>query len=432
VRHGRRRRSTQSTPSAQRLEFSADSAISALIVVIAIALATVACGKKGPPLPPLVRLPAPPDVQASRRGSTVELAVVVPGANADGSRPANVSRVDIYAITGPVTISDADLLKHGTRVASLPVKAPRNPDDTAEPDEPIEEVEAPIGNGLDQGAGTTVRDELSSAALVPADLGTPAKRPAIVRPDGPLVGVSGLGPVRTYAGVGVSTRGKQGRISRRATVSLAPAPSPPSSPTISYDEKAITVVWAPPGAPAAPSASAGNEPEVLASRTIGPLRPALGYNVYDTTSGALLTQMPVAEPRFTDTRIEWGAERCYGVRAVDPSNGLFVESEAREPRCVTLVDRFPPAAPKDLKAVSTEGVVSLIWDANAESDLAGYVILRARAPADRLEPIVSAPVLETSYNDMVQSGTRYVYAVQAVDKAGNASPLSNRVEETAR
>jgi hypothetical protein len=402
-----------------------------LIVVIAIAVATVACGKKGPPLPPLVRLPAPPDVQANRRGATVELAVVVPGANADGSRPANISRVDIYAITGPVAISDSDLLKHGTRVASLPVKAPRNPDDVAESDEPVEEVEAPIGNGLDQGTATTVRDELSSAALVPADLGAP-KRPVVVQADGPLVGVSGLGPVRMYAGVGVNTKGKQGRISRRAAVSLQPAPSPPSSPTITYDDKAITVLWAPAGAP--PAASAGNEPEVpvLESRPIGPMRPALGYNVYDTTSGALLTQMPVAEPRFTDTRIEWGAERCYGVRAVDSSNGLFVESEAREARCVKLIDTFPPAAPKDLKAVSTEGVISLIWDASPESDLAGYIILRARAPAEQLEALVTAPVLETSYNDMVQSGTRYVYAVQAVDKAGNASPASNRVEETAR
>ncbi len=394
-------------------------------------LASVACGKKGPPLPPLVRLPAPPDVQANRRGSTVELAVVVPGANADGSRPANISRVDIYAITGPVAISDADLLKHGTRVASLPVKAPRNPDDVAEPDEPVEEVEAPIGNGLDQGTATTVRDELSSAALVPADVGTP-KRTAAVQADGPLLGASGLGPVRMYAGVGVNTKGKQGRISRRAAVSLQPAPPPPSSPTITFDDKAITVVWAPAGAPL--PASPGNEPEVpvLESRTIGPMRPALGYNVYDTTSGALLTPMPVAEPRFTDSRIEWGAERCYGVRAVDPSNGLFVESEAREARCVKLVDRFPPAAPKDLKAVSTEGVISLIWDASPESDLAGYVILRGRAPADQLDALVTAPVLETSYNDMVQPGTRYVYAVQAVDKAGNASPPSNRVEETAR
>ena len=243
------------------------SAIAALIVVTAIAVATVACGKKGPPLPPLVRLPAPPDVQANRRGSTVELAVVVPGANADGSRPANISRVDIYAITGPPRRSATRIcIKHGTRVASLPVKSPRNPDDTAEPDEPLEEVEAPIGNGLDQGTGTTVRDELNSAALVPADLGAPAKRQAAVPSgSGPLLGVSGLGPVRTYVGVGVNTKGKQGRFSRRAAVSLAPAPSPPSSPTITYDEKTITVAWAPGGAPAgSPAVRAGTSPRSCA------------------------------------------------------------------------------------------------------------------------------------------------------------------------
>ena len=97
-----------------------------------------------------------------------------------------------------------------------------------------------------------------------------------------------------------------------------------------------------------------------------------------------------------------------------------------------LIDTFPPAAPKELKAVSTDGVISLIWEANSEGDLAGYIVLRAQAPADRLAPVLSAPVLETSFNDAVQPGVRFIYAVIAVDKAGNASTPSNRVEETAR
>jgi hypothetical protein len=96
------------------------------------------------------------------------------------------------------------------------------------------------------------------------------------------------------------------------------------------------------------------------------------------------------------------------------------------------VDTFPPAAPKDLKAVSSEGVISLIWEASPESDLAGYIILRAQAPAEPVTPVVSAPVLETSFNDTVQPGVRFVYAVRAVDKAGNAGAPSNTVEETAR
>jgi hypothetical protein len=404
-------------------------------LILLASLVVVACGKKGPPLPPLVRLPAPPDVQANRRGSSVELAVVVPGANADGSRPANISRLEIYALTGSPTFTDADLLKHGTRVASLPVKAPRNPDDTAEPDEPLEEVEAPTGPGLDQGSGTTVRDELTAAALRPADLSSGergrAGGPLVERP---LLGPSSAPPVRTYVGVGVNTKGKRGRFSRRASVSLAPPPAPPSLPTITYTETSITVEWAPATlSPAGSSgASAERRPEALPSHPLGPLPPPLSYNVYDTTTGSLLTMTPIAEPRYVDARVEWGAERCYGVRAVDRTGGLVVESDTREPRCVRLVDTFPPAPPKDLKAVSTEGVISLIWDANVERDLAGYIILRAPAPADRLEPVVSMPVLETSFNDNVPAGTRYVYAVQAVDKAGNASAPSNRVEETAR
>jgi hypothetical protein len=407
-----------------------------MALILLACLVVVACGKKGPPLPPLVRLPAPPDVQANRRGSSVELAVVVPGANADGSRPANISRLEIYALTGSPTFTDADLLKHGTRVASLPVKAPRNPDDTAEPDEPLEEVEAPTGPGLDQGSGTTVRDELTAAALRPADLGSAERARAGERP---LLGPSSAPPVRTYVGVGVNTRGKRGRFSRRASVSLAPPPVPPPAPTITYTETSITVAWtptasSPPSSAGSAGAATGGQPEALPSHplALGPLAPPLSYNVYDTTTGALLTMTPIAEPRYVDARIEWGAERCYGVRAVDQTGGLAVESDVGEPRCVKLVDTFPPAPPKDLKAVSTEGVISLIWDASPEKDLAGYIILRGAPTAERLEPVVQMPVLETSFNDNVPAGTRYVYAVQAVDKAGNASAPSNRVEETAR
>ena len=411
--------------------FSASSACSALIVVIAIALASVACGKKGPPLPPLVRLPAAPDLRADRRGSTVELALVVPGANVDGTRPANIARVEVYGMTGAATTTtDADLLKHGTRVASLAVKAPRDPNDTVEPGESQDDVEAPTGTGLDQGVTTTVKEQLDASALVPADLGAASRR-SVPEPDGPLLGPSPAVPVRTYVGVGVNTKGRNGRFSRRVAVPLAPPPPPPSSPTVTYTEKTITVVWTPPTSLQGAAAQAPDS-DVLPSRPLGPLRPALGYNVYDSATGTLLTMMPVVEPRYVDSRIVWGEERCYVVRAVDRVGGLSIESEAQAPRCTKLIDMFPPAAPKDLKAVSTDGVISLIWEANSESDLAGYIVLRAQAPADQLVPVLSAPVLETSFNDAVQPGVRFIYAVIAVDKAGNASTPSNRVEETAR
>ena len=122
----------------------------ALCVDLVVAVPCLsACGKKGPPLPPLVKLPvAPADLTAVRRADTVELQFTVPSANTDNTRPANVARVDVYAFTGPATVSEADVLKLGTKVASVAVKAPRDPDVTFDPDDPEQfegDVEPPEG-----------------------------------------------------------------------------------------------------------------------------------------------------------------------------------------------------------------------------------------------------------------------------------------------
>ena len=82
-------------------------------------------------------------------------------------------------------------------------------------------------------------------------------------------------------------------------------------------------------------------------------------------------------------------------------------------------------------AVATEGAISLIWEANTEPDIAGYLISRATGIAP-LQQITSEPVTDASFFDGVQRGLMFSYAVQAVDKAGNVSPLSDRVVETAR
>ena len=138
----------EGTPRLPRTQRKA-SAVSALIVVACV---MAACGKKGPPLPPLVRVPSPPDdFTAERRGEEVKLQFTVPSANTDGTRPADVQRVDVYAFSGPFTVDDEQLMKFGTKVASVPVKAPKNPGLVTEPEEPAEEPELE-GDGLDQSA----------------------------------------------------------------------------------------------------------------------------------------------------------------------------------------------------------------------------------------------------------------------------------------
>lgn len=347
-------------------------------------LLACACGKKGPPLPPLVRLPAAPaDVTLVRRASTAIVQFTVPAANADGSTPADLSRVDVYAVDGAAPSTPDDFVRQGTKVGSVVVNPPIDPDASpAEVD--AAKAKAPAG-GVDAGAKARVSDQLT----LPADAAD---------------------AVRTYLAVGVNTRGRRGVVSARAVVPLAPAPPAPAAPAVTYDEQAVTITWsAPPSEPA---------PSFHLYR--------LGPEETPTTAG------PTAETSFVDAPIEWGVERCYALRSVAVLDEVPVESLPSPSACVTPADHFPPAAPSGLQAIASDGAISLIWDPSAAADLAGYMVLRAVAPQQDPEPISQTLTTETTLRDTVPSGARVTYAVQAVDKAGNRSPLSNRVEEIAR
>ena len=114
----------------------------------------------------------------------------------------------------------------------------------------------------------------------------------------------------------------------------------------------------------------------------------------------------------------FGEKRCYVVRTAEAVGGVGIESEASAQSCDTMKDTFPPAPPKALNAVPSEGVITLIWEPSAEKDLAGYVVLRAAVPSGDLQPITKEPLTDASFKDVVPAGVRYVYAVKAVDKSG--------------
>jgi len=239
-------------------------------------------------------------------------------------------------------------------------------------------------------------------------------------------------PTRVYVGVSVTTKGKNAATAH-AVVAMIPTPPALEPPAITYDEKAIVVTWT-------PSTNGGSEPpapDALPSRTIGISVPTTTYNVYEVAEATppLLTRLtpkPVAVPRYSDARIDWGQRRCYAVRPLVTVDDVSVEGNESPPACVTLKDTFAPAAPAGLQAVASDASINLIWDANSEKDLRGYIVLRGPASAETLEPVTPEPILETSFQDKVQPGVRYAYAVRAVDTAGNMSAPSVRVEETAR
>ena len=352
-----------------------------LLALVLAGLAGTACGKKGPPLPPLNLLPTPPaDFSAVRRDAKVDLTFKIPGANTDRSTPADLMRVELYALSSATPVTSDEVVRRGTRVASVAVNKPKDPD------EPEPETPAPKGPGLDQNEVANVSDELAPG--------------------------SDASSHRAYVAVGITTRGRRGALSPRIAVPLIDPPPPPAEPRITYDEKAISVTWT---AVEASNAQTG-----------------YAYSVYQPGSIASLTATPVRDPLFVDPSIEWEKQRCYEVRAVATVENVRIESASSPAACVTPRDTFAPAAPQGLVGVGSEGSISLIWTANSEPDLAGYIVLRAIDPVTELTRVTPAPIQDTNFRDAVPTGARVTYAVQAVDKAGNTSTVSNQIAETAR
>ena len=454
----------------------------------------MACGQKGPPLAPIVYLPRPvAELRAKRVEGDIVLQFNVPTVNTDNSSPADLERIEVYAHTGPLPRTD-DFLKYGTLVQTIDIKEPPEPvepqADGKTPPEPPVPAAPPAPSGaaplIEQGRTTTVRETVTEkhmeiGPMPPTRAAPPAAGAAAVVVE--LIETPGtvnfpMPPARYYAVVGVSrSRNRRGPYAGPIRVPLMEPLAPPEAPQTTYTAGAISLSWpklpddtvpaasvpvvAAPPTPAeqgsnqetddtheiySDTETPGTEEPPLrgapppARRPPAPPAPRFGYNVYDadaivepTAPLVPLNTALLTSPAFTDPRVEFGTKRCYVVRRVEMSGAIAIESAASAPACVTPVDTFAPAPPKALALVASGTAVSLIWEAGADADLAGYLVLRAEAPDEKLAPLTAAPISDAAYIDTsVRRNRTYVYEVVAVDKAGNQSGPSNRVEETIR
>jgi hypothetical protein len=423
---------------------------SALFVFLLIS-GVAACGKKGPPVAPVRIVPAEAgDLAARRIGEHMHLQLRVPDRNTDGSRPADLARIHVYGLTGRAgaliegMLDHRDFVRQATLVETIQVQAPlpERPDEVG-----AGEGQAPVLPGVPQGALTAFLEPVTPEML--QEVADSSRAPgADAESQAPAADVLGLrwlfgdGPrlVRAYVAVGETRRGREGRPSRRLQVPLVPPPAALAAPAVTYTEQTMTIGWDAGVDPRRPF-QAPASPDVLPAKSLVAGVEPVRFNVYEVaTEGANDTVMPqplnpepLSEPSFEDPRVAFGVERCYAVRAVETRGEIGIESAASPPACVTPVDTFPPAAPAGLAAVASEGVISLIWEPNQEPDFAGYLVLRGEAPGEKLQALTAQPIQETTYRDTsVAPGVRYVYAIVAIDRAGNLSVQSERAEELAR
>ena len=430
-------------------------------------VAFVACGKKGPPLAPIVRIPsAVAMIQAQRVGSDAFVTLTIPNTNIDRSMPVDIARVEVYGYTGRRPPSPARWVEFAELVAAIPV-IPPPPADAP----PGEATPVDPSKGALPGTMVTVLDKLSGEKLVQGKVEEAPARGR--RAPTPVVTASTPEPDilrRFYSAIAFSARGRPGPPSPDAEFPLIEAPEPPTFVAAPYSETMVAVQWSPSGGilgflfnsalpPEEPPLNELLEPIVQPPATgagpeaglpSGPVK----YNVYrelepdpfapPDTTGPLpwaevrpmpLNAAPLDAMTFADS-VEFNRQRCYIVRAVRGMAPNTVEGDASVPNCFIPVDMFPPTPPVRLVAVADEGGISLIWEPNAEPDVAGYLVLRGEPTDATLQPLTPTPVTEARYRDThVSAGKKYVYSVVAVDSRlpfGNISAESNRVEEMAR
>lgn len=387
------------------------NARAACFILIA-SLVVVGCGKKGPPLDPLHLVPNIVEKVVARRvGETVRIQFAVPATNLNGPGPAQVDRVEIYAITlgpGAAAPSNRDLMTATYKVGTMSVKP------VPVEGEPV--LQTAVADARPApGDAVEFTEALTPEILTPVTLPEP-RAPATPPPaDAAPVPAVPTYAQRIYVIRGMTKGGRGGQPSARMHVPLVSPPAPPSGLTTSFTETTLRLAWTGP-----PAAAEATTPE---------------FNVYDSGGAVPLNPAPLAQPVFEQPVSEFGKQRCVVVRSVTTVAAIPIESEPSAISCVTPTDIFPPAAPQRLQVVPSPGAMNLSWQPNAEADAAGYLVLRGDVPGETLTALTPEPITTPRFEDKtVRAGARYVYVVVAVDRATprNTSAHSNRVEETAR
>jgi len=339
----------------------------ALVCCLAALLA--ACGVPGEPLPPLLEIPEPArDLAAEQVGARLILRFTRPQLTTEGTRARFLNRLEIYGAFQPPDAQPPSFPEQAQLLAVL-----------------------------------------SGAEL----LGGPER----ITHELPLT-ASQIGARAFFTVKAINHRGMDAGLSSQIAVDIADLPEAPGELQATLTEEAIRLSWRPAGRSAFGGPAPEQGPESAPDQT--------GYEVYRAEAGSATPAERIGtapSPSYEDRSFAFGRRYVYKVRAYrrqGDSTAVTPDSGSVE---VDAVDRFPPAAPQNLRAIAVPGSVDLAWSPNSEQDLAGYNVYRGEgaSPTRLNQALLVIPLFRDS---SVTAGTSYRYQVKAVDREGNEGPAS--------
>jgi hypothetical protein len=217
-------------------------------------------------------------------------------------------------------------------------------------------------------------------------------------------------------------------------------------PSLAWTGKEITIAARAIGA----NGKASNWSNIVTLPVVAPLATPTDFAATPTANGVRLTWRGVGQhfrilrraegspeyvelgtsttDEFLDPTAEFGKKYSYLAQAfIDLDAHREAQSDLSHEQTLTPEDKFPPAAPANLRATASANSVELSWDANTEPDLAGYRIYRA-LNGGAFEKIADVNEIPAYSDKPVEAGKTYRYVVTAVDKSGNESARSSVAE----
>ena len=424
-----------------------------------LAAALPACGIRGRPQPPLIILPvAVSDLSAVRLGDEVHLELTVPEANADGSQPPDIERIDIYAVTTLPEADDAPLvldewIEDADPILTLDVVVPAEPEAGVEEepeeradDAPAEErtyapgelvtaiepltpeIVEPEEIERDEEEDEEDEEELDEDGLEEAAHATPLAGP-LVSPPLPRV------PRRTYIAVAVSRRNRQSAAFAAPPVPVQPAPDPPGMPVVTYTETSIEIAWTAPDtavlpvqrAVAADNAEGESPVEEVAEDAAEPAAAAAEPEAAEQTEPA--EAVDPTEPAATVDETEPEAEAAEEVQASEAGEVAEDASETPAPPVLESTMLLPLQTPTryDVYDVSPPAATETESEAGegGEIDAGDGGIPR---------PLNDQPLAATSHPGVEATlGVERCFLVRTVDTVDplDSLPLRSAPSETA-